>query len=121
MIDTLLDYRGYYGCPSRCGVQVWEPTQPGEPYVAIYTELADNPGTSVTNAAETVATAIWHLLERPDAEIVFIEHYRDRAFIGGKPVFTEHFDRVTFEPVRGGFARPRWRCVSKEEVEKLTL
>ena len=54
-------------------------------------------------------------------EIIFIEHYKDRALIGGRPQFKEHFDRVTFQPVRGGFARPNWRCILREEVERLTL
>jgi hypothetical protein len=121
LIDMVMAYRGYHGCSSKCGVAIYAPTQPGEVYVAIYTELDDNPGTSVTNAAETVATGIWEFLERPDTEITFIEHYRDRALIGGRPQFKEQFDRVTFEPIKGGFARPRWRRISKEEVERLTL
>lgn len=120
-IDIVMAYRGYHGCPSKCGVQIYEPTQPGETYVAIYTELDDNPGTSVTNAAETIATGIWKLLERPTRGIVFIERYRDRALVGGRPMFKEHFDRVTFELIQGRFARPRWRRVSKEEIERLTL
>lgn len=121
LIDMLMDYRGYHGCKSYCGVRIYEPTLPGESYVAIYTERDDNPGTSVTNAAETVATMIWEFLERPQIPIVFIEHYRDRTFIGGRPQFREHFDRVTFEPIKGGFVRPRWRRIYKEEVERITL
>jgi hypothetical protein len=120
LIDMVMAYRGYHGCPSKCGVRIYEPTSDGETYVAIYTELEDNNGTSVTNAAETVATGIWEFLERPNTPITFIEHYKDRAFIGGRPQFKEHFDRVTFEPKNGGFAKPKWRRILKEEVERLT-
>jgi hypothetical protein len=118
----VMAYRGYHGCPSKCGVRIFEPTIFEEPYVAVYTELADNSGTSVTNAAETVATHIWEFLERPDTEIVFIEHWPARTSNGWRePMLQEHWSQVTFYCVKGGFARPKWQRIGKEEVERLTL
>ena len=122
LIDMVMAYRGYHGCPSKCGVAIYEPTFPGEPYVAVYTELEENEGTSITNATETIATGIWEFLERPDDEIVFVEHWPDRNVNGWRdPILQEHWDRVTFQAVKGGFARPKWRRIGKDEVERLTL
>lgn len=120
LIDMRMAYRGFHGCPSQCGVRIYEPTEQGETYVAIYTEIETNAGTSVTNAAETVARSIWQYLERPETPITFIEHYNDRAKVGGRFLFKEHFDLVTFQTVPGGFTRPTWRRIPKEEVERLT-
>jgi hypothetical protein len=118
----VMDYRGYHGCPSKCAVRIYEPTIPSEPYVAVYAELAENTGTSVTNAAETIATHVWEFLERPDSEIIFVEHWPDRNRNGShEPLLNEHWSLTTFNSVRGGFARLQWRRIGKEAVERLTL
>ena len=146
-IDTIFPFKGYHGCASKCRIRVFEPEevapllphqpeqrdqefseakvavrtqQQQHPYVVIATELEDNPGTSVTNAAERLATAIWHLLERPLNGMIWVEHYTDRAFIGGRPTFKERFDIVEFEADSWqGLKKPKWRSSTKEEVEAL--
>ena len=113
----MFPYRGYHGCLSRCRLRVYE--ESGTPPVVIVTERDDNPGTSITNRAEYLATAVWQMLERPEAGMVWIEHYEDRALIGGKPLFKEKFDSVTFTSTSRGFSDPRWKPISKAEVEIL--
>ena len=115
--DGVFPYRGYHGCSSRCRLRVYE--ESGKPPVVIATEREDNPGTSITNMAEHLATAVWQMLERPEHGLVWIEHYQDRALIGGKPLFKEEFDSVTFTSTCHGFTDPRWKPISKAEVETL--
>lgn len=118
--DREFPYLGYHGCPSKCHIRIFEPEDKQKPYVVIATELEDNPGTSITNAAERIATAVWHLLERPVNGMLWVEHYRDRAFIGGRPQAKEEFDIVEFQSDRWmGLKNPRWRPSCKEEVESL--
>lgn len=71
-IDTLFDYRGLGGCTSRCRVRIFPIPHPGPACpdpgdlapteatgpIIILTELPDNPGTSITNAAEGLATQV---------------------------------------------------------------
>lgn len=71
-IDTIFAYRGLGGCTSRCRVRIFPLTHPGQAYtdpgdpqqteaegpIILLTELADNPGTSITNAAEGLATQV---------------------------------------------------------------
>jgi hypothetical protein len=129
--DRLLRYRGYHGCRSECRVRLFAPEAgvdaPGTPHAVIATELETNPGTSVTNAAERLAWDVWCYLEKPEAGLTWIEHYPDRCFLGGqgasrRPMLRESFDLVSFDRQAGTgrFLRPRWRRVSRFEVEALT-
>jgi hypothetical protein len=121
MADFTLEYPGYFGCESRCRVRLFEGAA-HEPYLALYEELEENPGTSVTNACEEVCRRIWQYLERPGRGVAFVERYPDRCYLGGRPVFREHFDRVEFAPApfarRDEFRHPRWKRTSREEVER---
>jgi len=111
------DYVGYHGSHSRCDIRIFTD---GTTYLVIATERDDNPGTSVTNVAEHLAWAVWRYLECP-ADFTWIEHYKDRALIGGRPQFKEHFDTVTFKrDARGRFIHPEWHPANKSEIEQLT-
>ncbi len=111
-------YRGYHGCLSLCRLQIFD-SGPDKPYTVLVTELDANPGTSITNAAEKIAEQVWRLLERPARNIVYIEHYDDRMFLGTRPLFREEFDLVMFDQEGCSFRRPRWRRISKQEAESL--
>ena len=123
MLDAVFDYRGYHGCPSTCRLRIFEPDTEAEkekPLVVIATELESNLGTSITNAAERIATAVWKLLERPENGMTWIQHYADRAFLGGRPQLKEEFDLVEFTltPCQA-FAHPKWRPTTKTDVETI--
>jgi hypothetical protein len=72
----------------RCRVRIYRPDLPEEgsaardEAVVICTELPNNPGMSVTNAAERIAGEVisFHRLPKP---LVWIEHRQDGA--GGRP------------------------------------
>jgi hypothetical protein len=116
--DGEFRYRGYHGCPSVCHLLIID-RGPEKPYAVVATELDSNNGTSVTNAAEKIADAVWRFLERPALGLLWIERYRDRAFIAGRPQFKEQFDLVQFDQIGCTFRRPRWRRISKQEAEAL--
>jgi hypothetical protein len=116
-MDFPLRYRGYHGTPSCCRVRVWE--QAGKPPVVIATELDDNPGTSVTNRIEVIATMMYQMLERPETGLVIIEHYEERTWAGGRTLLPERFARVEMEWTRNkGFVAPKWTALTKMEVEQ---
>jgi hypothetical protein len=110
----------------RCRVRIYEPDQPGDQYVVVITELAENPGQSVTNCVEQLAAEVIMAHALPSSETAFIEHY-EKAERSGE---SETYDLVTFawgdpEPhLVGGvwtiaFGDPSWRPLDRESVEVL--
>lgn len=83
--DQPLDFKGFHGGSAQCGIRIWTdgpklglaPTR----YIVMMTELADNPGLSVTNGVEIIAAEVLRtLLPKADPEtIVWIEHYPPRG------------------------------------------
>lgn len=72
------------------------------------TELADNPGRSVTNAWPELAQDLLNEVGGADWDsAVFVEHYFPGSYKGGK--IEEVFDLVEFDISRDGFPHPRWR------------
>lgn len=104
-VDTIHRYKPPgSGIEARCRVQVHR--HEGQT-VAIVTELPDNPGMSVTNAAEWLLPALAEQYGLPDGT-VWIEHYER---LHGEP---DTYDLVT---LRGG--SPSWRRLALEQVERL--
>jgi hypothetical protein len=87
--------------------------------VVIATELPDNPGASITNAAEILATDMRRWFVVPGGGLLWIEHYQDRAMIGGRPQQKQSFDRVFFRWNGQQYDDPDWKPFSREQVETL--
>lgn len=87
--------------------------------VVIATELPDNAGASITNAAEILATEMRRWFVVPGGGLFWIEHYQDRALIGGRPQQKESFDRVFFRWDGAQYDDPVWQPFSREQVEVL--
>jgi hypothetical protein len=111
------------GIEAKCAFRIIKET--GGAATVIVTELPDNPGISVTNAFEDIATIIFrehlHGTYEPRS-IRWIEHYPDRGRdVRGKVLIKETFDEVTLksesEPYPEGdvikyrikFAHPTWK------------
>lgn len=106
-LDERLTYRmrAWMANDGACRLRVWRPER-----VIVVTELDDNPGMSVTNAAEEVAFALERRLSVDvlDGTYTLVEHYPPRA---GHPA---DFDLVTFAG-RGSDGVPygvTWRPIS---------
>lgn len=75
MIDEIFYYKVKANSfPAHCRVRINGNT-------VIATELPDNTGMSITNAAEEVAMLVCQFYEIPIAQLVWIEHYPKRADI----------------------------------------
>lgn len=115
-------YRGYHGVQSVCYLRLYQPPEP-RPAIAIFTELEGNPGTSVTNRIEVLATLAWEFLRKPATPPVVIEHYPNRGVHNvhtGRWQFPEQFDLLEFDrKPDGSFVKPRWRRVGRATAEEL--
>lgn len=130
------EYRGLHGCACFCALEII-PLSDGQT-VVIATELKDNPGTSITNVAEHLAS---HVCERfaidPD-RLVWIEVYGYPPPAGLR--YDRTFDRVTFQRRKpqkiawshsilksqpdgwpGCFEEPQWRPMSVDDWRRLGL
>jgi hypothetical protein len=84
--------------------------------VVVASEVADNPGMSVTNAAEDLATQVVTYYKLDIERLVWIEHYpADR-----KLEDPATFDLVRFTWTEETASHPEWRRLTFEEVERLT-
>lgn len=128
------NFRGLCGRESQCTLEVL-PVSEGRTLV-IATELPDNSGTSVTNAAEHLASFVCDSFGIAPGRLVWIEHY------GASPGVRkdETYDLVTFEESKpqqihwlpavlrhqpdgwpGHFAEPTWRPMTAADWQALGL
>jgi hypothetical protein len=106
-------YRGFWGCDSCCDIEVHKRSD-GK-YVFIATELPDNPGTSVTNYAEHLATAMRRQYGLKAEEVIWIEHYPE-----AKDRRKEDFDLVRFVGIEAdSFRNPVWTRITEQAVDEL--
>lgn len=112
-LSGTLYYQGYHGCDSHCQLDLYQRSD-GK-YLAIVTELADNPGTSVTNRIEHLATKISVDYQIAPKDLLVIEHYGEMSY--RNPRNQEHHDMVTFQWANNGVAhKPQWKRVNLEEI-----
>lgn len=100
------DYLGYGKCASHCYIRI-------NGNKVICTEAPDNPGTSITNLAEGIATLVCRDRGIPFHKLIWIEHYIDR---GIEP--QETFDFVTFTIDGDRLVHPQWKYAGKEAAMK---
>jgi hypothetical protein len=118
----------------RCRIRIYRPDLPVEgsaardEAVVICTELPDNPGMSITQAAERIAGEVisFHRLPTP---LVWVGHYEDGA--RGTPQDSHTFDLVTFSSYEGEYlgaylgeerkriGEPSWKPLDRATVEAL--
>jgi len=98
--DWQLSFPGYHGYPAICRIRVYRPA--GKTPVIIATELANNPGTQISNRTEVIFRLAWSALGHPDP-VIFIEHYPEsqKRFIYDE-ADAETFDAITFPRTRSG-------------------
>ncbi len=113
-MNGFFEFRGYGTVPAKCHVCI----QPVENKILVtMTEIAQNPGTSIYNAAEELAAAIYTQYSLHNRDVRWIQATLLRS---GEWLIQE----VVFEDtVHDGesitFARPNWSRLSYEEVSKI--
>ena len=106
------NYKGFWS-DSYCDIEVHQRSD-GK-YVFVATELPDNPGTSVTNYAEQLATAMRTQYALKPGDVIWIEHYPE-----AKDRRKEDFDLVRFLGMEGdSFRTPVWTRITEKAVNEL--
>lgn len=108
--DFTFDYHGHYNCRSVCGIQVLK-IDNSQKVMILATELKNNPGTSITNAAENVATEVMRMLNMQYDNMIWIEHYENENE-------EDTFDYVRFEcGSRDSLSNPEWIACNETIVD----
>ncbi len=111
----------------RCRIRVYLPDEERDAVVVICTELANNPGASVTNAVRRLAAEVieQHRLPTP---LVWIEHHPPATTDGRTEVFElVLFDSYELREVRAPYlddrmveiGSPTWKALDRASVETL--
>ena len=114
--EMTYEYKSQWGWDSKCGLEVLN--QQGFTLV-IVTELDDNPGVSVTNFAEHLATHVCLDLQIDPMKLVWVEHYPDA---GKRPYpYPAHWDAATFtfDILHGHFHSPSWFRVTEPQLRAM--
>jgi hypothetical protein len=112
----------------RCRIRIYLPDEPeSDAPVVMCSELSNNPGMSITDAAQTIAAEVirGHRLQTP---LVWIEHYPAES---RRPGAEETFDLVIFSSyeiiesapylgeTRLRLGEPTWKPLDRASVEVL--
>lgn len=104
---TRFEYNTQTG-PAHCYIKVRRCT-------VICTEAPDNPGMSITNAAEIVSRSVAYSYNIPLDRLVWIEHYVDISFEDSG----QSFDLVKFDIDCDQFSNPAWSPLDKDSAMKM--
>jgi hypothetical protein len=129
-------FRGLNGCAAHCDLEILRLAD-GRTLV-IATERKDNPGASVTNVAEHLASYVCDRFGIDPDRLVWIEHYAYPGTVN--PKRDREYDRVTFrrrtpELIRwsesilqchpdgwpGYFEKPDWRPMKEKDWLELGI
>lgn len=127
IVDDILQFKGYHGGDSECGLKVWgfknsyQDPKPSR-YVVLMTQLPDNPGLSVTNGVEIIAMEVMnaYLRQVDPKTITWIEHYPPR----GNSVSTrieETFDLVRLRFDGRQFRNDGWTHLVEADLKTLGI
>jgi len=115
----LYEYQGFWKCKAHCDIESC--TRPDGKRVFIATELPCNPGTSITNMAEELATAVRKMHGIFTDQFIWIEHYPAHQD-PSQPhlVHAETYDLVRFSyDELGNYIQPQWRRLTSEQLQGL--
>lgn len=120
--DYIHSYKGVAEVYSRCRIRLYLPQEDRDAAVVICSELPDNPGTSVLNAAEQIAAEIIKHFRLPSPP-VWIEHHPQELTNGQE----ETFDLVTFahykvkDTLRGGVLHQEIGQPTRKRLDRASL
>lgn len=114
-MDRDYHFKGKWDLPGICGLKVVQ--KPGKTIVIATNLYKKNPGTSISRWSAQLATAICSDLHINPAQIVFIEHNPDCQ--SKLEFYKETFDIVEFGREGDTFTNPRWKRISKKEIDNM--
>ena len=114
-ISEVYHFKGKCDLPSLCGITVVVQTVKT---IVIATNLYEsNPGTSISRWIAPLATTICEEFNIPSEKLIFIEHNPDRN--SKLDFYKQTFDAVEFTWDGEKLTDPKWRRISKEEMDGL--
>jgi len=105
--DEIFNFRGQWDMPSCCGLKIRECD--GRKVVIVTELYQDNPGTSVTYAARSLAEQICEAKGIDFKDIIYVECNPDTH--SKLSFYDEEYFEVTF-----GEGKPEYKLLSKDEV-----
>ena len=119
-------YLGFWNCDSKCGVEIIKREDNPDSPVVVLTELPDNPGTSVTNMVEDIATMVYRefLSDYDPEKIVWIEHYphefyqKSFALRHKEGIGTYDLVKMKYIHKRGVYVQPDWIRLDVDSLKK---
>jgi hypothetical protein len=109
--DDIHPYPGYGRPAGRCRIRVYTD---GQVVIVVCTEQPNNPGPSITEVAEYLATSVWEHAGRP-THMYWIEHYAP-----GVLELSDSFSLITFhQSPELGLSSPSWHSLTRAEVEAI--
>ena len=114
MIDIRYKYKGFRDCDSVCRLRIYRNDDKNSVLV-VASELHDNPGTSITNMAESLATMVCRQYHISPHKLIWVEHYPRQRW-GNQTFYRLYFD---FDWSRVRFTNPRWKRLDLWEVSEL--
>jgi hypothetical protein len=109
--DEIFHFKGQWDLPSACGLKIIE--KPGKTFVIVTELYQDNPGTSVTYAAQSLADQICAAKGFDIASIIYLECNPDTH--SKLSFYDEEYFEVSFSTA----AAPAYRQLAAEEVRAL--
>lgn len=114
-VEFFYDYKGLWDVPSRCGLKI---VPRADADVVIATELyTNNPGTSVTEFCNRLATLIVKDKGLMPDRLMFIVRTPDNQ--SKMSFWNEFFAHAIMAWDGEKFGKPQWQKMSKEEVDAL--
>jgi len=123
--DYIHPYKDAGGRHAHCRIRIYLPNDVRDAPVVLCSELPNNPGGSVTNSAEAIASGVIRANELP-TPLVWIEHWPKQSSEG-----QETFDLVVFSiyevserapylgETRAWIREPTWKPLDRATVEVL--
>lgn len=112
--DEVFDFRGQWDIPSKCGVKR---IAKENKTVVLVTELyQNNPGTSITSVAASLANQICDKYSINHQELLYIECNPNMNSKLG--FYDEEFYLVNFQVQDNEFINPTWKLLTTQEAEQ---
>lgn len=123
LLETgLFRYQGFGNCRSYCDLSVYlkSDIQLGPKALVIMKENVGNPGTSVTNASETIASIVYNKYLKPrgvkPSDVFWAENSQDEEAPDGSP---SSWDKVTYTWLDNLPSKPKWETTSPQFINVL--